>query len=416
MAGSAVSSHPVPFVAVIGGGPAGLAAAEVLATGGARVVVYEQMPSVGRKLLLAGRSGLNLTNAEPLDAFLDRYGEARPSLEPGIQAFTPDDLRAWAAGLGEATSVGSSGRVFPGSWRAAALLRAWLRRLDDLGVELALRHRWEGWADGGALLVRGPDGESVVRPDATVLALGGASWPRTGSDGGWVPSLAGAGVEVRPLRPANSGFDVAWSAPFRERFAGQPLKNLRITVGTTAARGEAVVTGYGVESGVFYAVGAPLRDAIERDGRAVVHVDLHPDRTRSDVAGRLASRRPGESASEWLRRRLALTPVAIGLLREVTGNRLPSEPASMADLVKAAPLRLVGVQPLAHAISTAGGVARDAIDESSMLTARPGVFVAGEMIDWEAPTGGYLLQACFSTGRAAGASALRWLDRRDRPD
>ena len=243
------------------------------------------------------------------------------------------------------------------------------------------------------------------------MALGGASWPRTGSDGTWVPRLVDAGIDVRALRPANSGFDVAWTAPFRERFAGQPLKNLRIRLGATTARGEAVVTGYGVESGVFYAVGATLRDMIEREGHAVVDVDLHPDRSESDVARLLATRRPGDSTSAWLRRRLALTAVSIGLLREATGNRLPSAPVPMAALVKAAPLRLVGVQPLARAISTAGGVSFDAVDESSMLIARPGVFVAGEMLDWEAPTGGYLLQACFSTGRATAAGVLHWLGR-----
>ena len=407
----AVAAHSEPFVAVVGGGPAGLAAAEVLVEAGCRVTVFERMPSVGRKFLLAGRSGLNLTHAEPLEPFLDRYGNARPRLEPSIRAFPPDDLRRWAAGLGEATSVGSSGRVFPASWRATALLRAWLRRLDDLGVAFVLGHRWEGWTENGALRLRTAHGESEVQPDATVMALGGASWPRTGSDGGWLAHLADAGVDVRTLRPANSGFDVAWSVPFREHFAGQPLKNLRISLGATTARGEAVVTGYGVESGVFYALGAALRDTIERDGHAVVDVDLHPDRSESDVARLLATRRAGDSTSGWLRRRLGLTPVSIGLLREATGNHLPAAPAPMAALVKAAPLRLVGVQPLARAISTAGGISFDAIDETSMLIARPGVFVAGEMLDWEAPTGGYLLQACFSTGRAAAAGALRWLGR-----
>jgi uncharacterized flavoprotein (TIGR03862 family) len=406
-----VSARSASFVAVVGGGPAGLAAAEVLAGAGHRVTVIEQMPSVGRKLLLAGRSGLNLTNAEPLDDLLERYGRARRHLEPSIRDFPPDDVRSWAAGLGEATSVGSSGRVFPASWRATALLRAWLRRLDDLGVELAVHHRWDGWNADGALRLRAVDGDSVIRPEATVLALGGASWPRTGSDGRWVPQLVDAGVEVRPLRPANSGFDVAWSAAFRERFAGQPLKNLRVNHGVSTARGEAVVTGYGVESGVFYAVGATLRDTIEREGHAIVVLDLHPDRSRSDVARLLATRRAGDSTSAWLRRRLGLTPVTTGLLRESTGNRLPSDPAQMAALVKAAPLRLVGVQPLARAISTSGGVAFGAVDDSSMLLARPGVFVAGEMLDWDAPTGGYLLQACVSTGRAAAAGALRWLQR-----
>jgi uncharacterized flavoprotein (TIGR03862 family) len=410
-----VTAATAPFVAVIGGGPAGLMAAEVVATGGVRVVVYDRMAAVGRKLLLAGRSGLNLTHTEPLEHFLDRYGAARARLEPAVRAFTPDDLRAWGAGLGEATTVGSSGRVFPASWRAAPLLRAWLRRLDALGVTFALRHRWAGWTADGALSFRtapaGGGGGAVVtaRPAATVLALGGASWPRTGSDGSWEPVLHAAGIGVSPLRPANAGFDVAWTAGFVERFAGVPLKNLLVTVGTASARGEAVVTEYGVESGVFYTLGGPLRAAIAADGSATATIDLHPDRAAADLAARLRVRRPGETTTAWLRRAGGLAPVAIGLLREVTANTLPADADAMAALIKAVPLRLTGTQPLARAISTAGGVGLDEIDGHFMLRSRPGVFVAGEMLDWEAPTGGYLLQACFATGRLAGQAALEWL-------
>jgi uncharacterized flavoprotein (TIGR03862 family) len=399
------------FAAVIGGGPAGLMAAEVLATGGVRVVVYDHMASVGRKLLLAGRSGLNLTHAEPLDRFLDRYGVARPVLEPALRAFTPGHLRAWAAGLGEATSVGSSGRVFPASWRAAPLLRAWLRRLESLGVTFAVRHRWTGWAADGALTFTAPAARDqlVVRPAATVLALGGASWPRVGSDGTWAQTLEGAGIGVHDLRPANAGFDVAWTAGFVERFAGSPLKNLRLTAGATSVRGEAVVTTYGVESGVFYALGAALRDEINAHGTAIATIDLHPDRSLTDLAARLRNRRSRETATAWLRRAGGLAPVAVGVLREATGNSLPTDAGEMAALIKAVPLRLTGIQPLARAISTAGGVALDEVDAGFMLRSRPGTFVAGEMLDWEAPTGGYLLQACFATGRAAGQGALAWI-------
>lgn len=405
-------------VAVVGGGPAGLAAAEVLAAGGSRVVVYEHMGSVGRKLLLAGRSGLNLTHTDAIDAFLDRYGPARPRLEPAIRAFGPDEMRAWVAGLGEPTVVGSSGRVFPASWRAAPLLRAWLARLQSLGVELALRHRWTGWTDDGALTftvgagpgaVSGHDAMSV-RPAATVLALGGGSWPRVGSDGTWSGVLRDAGVGVADLRPANAGFDVAWTPTFRERFAGTPLKNLRLTAGDRSVRGEAVVTEYGVESGVFYALGATLRAELERHGSAIAELDLHPDRRAVDLTARLRTRRRGETATAWLRRAAGLPPVAVGLLREATGNDLPAGPAAVAELIKALPIRLRGIQPLSRAISTAGGVLLDEVDDRWMLRTRPGVFVAGEMLDWEAPTGGYLLQACVATGRAAGAGALTWAD------
>jgi uncharacterized flavoprotein (TIGR03862 family) len=305
--------------------------------------------------------------------------------------------------------------VFPASWRAAPLLRAWLHRLDSLGVAFAVRHRWTGWTDDGALAFRttpaasAPGAAVTVRPAATVLALGGASWPRTGSDGSWTRELQSTGVRVSPLGPANAGFDVAWTRGFVERFAGAPLKNLRVTAGTASARGEAVVIEYGVESGVFYALGAPLRALIAAHGSATATIDLHPDRAVDELTARLQTRRRGETTTAWLRRAGGLAPVAIGLLREATANTLPAGAAEMAALIKAVPLRLTGTQPLDRAISTAGGVGLDEIDEHFMLRARPGVFVAGEMLDWEAPTGGYLLQACLATGRAAGLGALDWL-------
>lgn len=377
---------------VVGGGPAGLMAAEVLASAGVRVTVLERMAAPGRKLLLAGRGGLNLTHTEPLDALLDRYGAARPRLEAAVRAFGPDELRAWAAGLGEETFVGTSGRVFPEGFRATPLLRAWLRRLEGLGVEIRTRHRWSGFDD-----------PATSGAEATVLALGGASWPRSGSDGAWVAPLEAQGVDVAPLRPSNVGFAVDWTPAFRDRFAGAPLKNVVLTHGDTSVRGEAMVTAAGVEGGAVYALSPSLRDEIERHGAATLLVDLRPDRSEAQ----LRKGRPRDSATNALRR-AGLPPVAVGLLREATGNRLPADPA---PLVKALPLRLVATLPIERAISTAGGVALEEVDDAFMLRRRPGTFVAGEMLDWEAPTGGYLLQATFSTAVAAARGALARLDR-----
>jgi uncharacterized flavoprotein (TIGR03862 family) len=399
---------PSPDVLVVGGGPGGLMAAERCAAGGASVVVIEHRASVGRTLLLAGRSGLNLTHAEPLDSLLDRYGRARPRLEPAIRRFGPDDLRAWCHGLGETTFVGSSGRVFPDSFRATPLLRAWLRRLDRLGVQFRVHHRWMGWRGDGVVIADRSGATSTVTPRATVLALGGASWPRVGSDGSWVPYLRQLGVDVVPFRPANCGFDVAWTDGFVERFAGTPLKNIRLRVGDVEARGDAVITTSGLESGAVYAVSAPLRDLVDAEGSAMLHVDLQPDLDTSAVAARLARGRAKDSRSTALRRSLKAAPVAIGLLREVTGNRLPDDPSELAALVKAAPVTVTGTAPIERAISSAGGVALDEVDDSFMLLRRPGVFVVGEMLDWEAPTGGYLLQGVFSTAVAAGDAAMVW--------
>lgn len=393
-------------VTIVGGGPAGLAAAEVLAQAGRAVTVYDRMPSVGRKLLIAGRGGLNLTHSEPRADFLARYHPAG-HLDAAIAAFPPEALRDWCAELGEPTFVGSSGRVFPTSFKASPLLRAWLARLDRLGVRIRTRHRLTAIAEG-SFHFETPDGAVEIRPRAVLLALGGASWPRLGSDGRWVPLLEGLGVEVAPLEPANAGFAVAWSDLFRGRFAGAPLKRVALACDGTAVRGEAVITQTGIEGGAVYALSRVLRTAITARGSARLIVDLRPDLTRDALARRLAEARPGDSTATRLRKAAGLSPVAAGLLREAAGA-LPAEPEALAGLIKAAPLDLVGSAPIERAISTAGGVRLDALDGRAMLRARPGLFLAGEMLDWEAPTGGYLLQGAFAGGRAAAAGMLDWL-------
>ncbi len=399
--------------AIIGAGPAGLMAAEVLAEGGADATVFDAMPSAGRKFLMAGRGGLNLTHSEPLPDFLARYREAAPILEPAISAFPPDRLREWSAALGQPTFVGSSGRVFPQSFKASPLLRAWLRRLDSQGVRFAFRHRWIGWDDQGRLRFQTPDGERTVEARATVLALGGASWSRLGSDGAWTALLAAKGTVISPLRPANSGFTVAWSDVFRDRFEGQPLKGAGFRFGTQTIRGEAIATRTGIEGGAIYALSAELREAIEQSGEAVLHVALRPDLDTSELAARLPATRGKQSFSNFLRKAASLSPVAIGLVQEaaIASGRSPSalSPESLAELLNAVPVRLTGTAPIARAISTAGGIAFSELDEHFMLRRSPGVFAAGEMLDWEAPTGGYLLQASFAMGAAAGRGALQWL-------
>lgn len=393
-------------IAIVGGGPAGLAAAEVLGEAGCAVTVYERMPSVARKLLIAGRGGLNITHSEGRADFLARY-HPRGVLDDAIAAFPPDALRDWCAELGEPTFVGSSGRVFPQSFKASPLLRAWLTRLGRLGVRIRTRHRLTGIAEG--LRFETPDGSREIRPRATLLALGGASWPRLGSDGRWVPLLEGLGVAVSPLRPANAGFAVAWSDLFRDRFSGAPLKRVALACGGTTVRGEAVITEAGIEGGAIYALSRPLREAIAAEGSARLVVDLRPDLTREVLARRLSGARPGDSAATRLRKAAGLPAVAVGLLREAAGAALPADPAALAGLIKAAPLTLTASAPIERAISTAGGVRLDALDGRSMLRARPGLFLAGEMLDWEAPTGGYLLQGAFAGGRAAAAGMLDWL-------
>jgi uncharacterized flavoprotein (TIGR03862 family) len=400
-------------VAVIGGGPAGLMAAEVLAGGGARVTIYERMPSAGRKFLLAGRGGLNLTHSEALEKLLERYGAAGPHLRAAIEAFPPADLRAWCEGLGQVTFVGSSGRIFPRALKASPLLRAWLRRLAAMGVEFEPRHCWVGWDTDGALIFDAPQGRVRVQVDATVLALGGASWPRLGSDGGWVDILAAVGVNVVALAPANCGFLAGWSDVFASRFEGQPLKRIELSFAGHSARGEALITRGGLEGGAVYALSGPLRDAVAAHGEAVMGIDLRPDISAAALAQRLAAPRGKQSLATFLRKTLALAPVAIGLLHEATmasPERLSAmTPEALAALIKAVSVRLCAVAPLASAISTAGGIAFQEIDARFMLCRRPGVFVAGEMLDWEAPTGGYLLQASFSTAAAAARGALAWL-------
>lgn len=393
-------------VHIIGAGPAGLMAAETLAKAGARVVVHDRMPSVGRKLLMAGRGGLNLTHSEDQAAFLGRYAEAADPVSDWLDAFSPDDLTGWANGLGQPTFVGSSGRVFPRAMKASPLLRAWLGRLAGLGVEIRTRSRWTGWR-GEALTFETPDGERIEHPAAAVLAMGGASWPRLGSDGLWVPVLEGEGVAVSPLVPANAGFDVAWSDILIERFAGQVLKPATLTFGDQTVRGEMVVTRYGVEGGAIYALSSALRAAIAAEGSATLVVDLRPDLTEAALAERLSRPRGKDSMTNHLRKAGGLSPVAVALLREI--GDVPPGFEKLAKRIKAVRLKLTGIQGLDRAISTAGGVGFEALNPSLMLTARPGVFVAGEMIDWEAPTGGYLLQASLASGVVAARGVQRWL-------
>jgi uncharacterized flavoprotein (TIGR03862 family) len=405
-------------VAVIGAGPAGLMAAEVLAQGGARVAVYDAMPSAGRKFLMAGRGGLNLTHSEPLPEFLTRYRGAMPHLKAAIEAFSPRALRDWSEALGQPTFVGTSGRVFPKAFKASPLLRAWIRLLDRADVQLMLRHRWTGWDDEARLLFQTPHGPRAVDAHATVLALGGASWPRLGSNGLWVDALATRGVTISPFRPANGGFTVNWSDLFRDRFEGQPLKGVALTFGARTLRGEAIITRSGIEGGVVYALSAELREAILRDQGATVSVALRPDLGLDHLSAKLSAPKGKQSLSTFLRKAINLTSVAIGLLHEAakaSGFSLPSlPPVDLARLINAVPLRLTGIQPIARAISTAGGIAFDEVDDNFMLRRLPGIFAAGEMLDWEAPTGGYLLQASFATGAAAGRGVLNWLARLDR--
>jgi uncharacterized flavoprotein (TIGR03862 family) len=395
---------PLQRALVVGGGPGGLMAAEVLATGGFGVTVVDHMPSVGRKFLLAGRSGLNLTHSEPMARMLERYGEQAGRLEPALRAFDADALRGWSAGLGEPTFIGTSGRVFPQSLRATSLLRAWLRRLGDLGVAFETKTRWVGWDDGAVVLEHGGQ-RRTLSPDVTVLSLGGASWPRVGSDGGWVPILRGAGVDVRDLRPANCGIEVAWSSTFADRYAGQPLKNIALSIGGVSVRGDAMITAGGMEAGPVYSLSAPIRDALDR-GMAVLAVDLQPDLDEAQIVARLRRRRPKDSTSTTLKRTMGFSATTVAWLREVVPSALPTQPADLAALLKEVPVPVVSLVPVDRAISSAGGVAMDEVDDGFMLHRMPGTYVVGEMLDWEAPTGGFLLQATFATAVAAARAAV----------
>ena len=408
-------------VAVVGGGPAGLMAAEALLQAGAHVDLYDAMPSVGRKFLLAGKGGLNLTHSEPLPAFTARYGDRAAQVQPWLDGLPPQALRDWAVGLGISTFVGSSGRVFPAEMKAAPLLRAWLHRLRAAGLRLHMRHRWQGWQPGDVpplLRFDTPAGPQVHRADAVVLALGGASWARLGSDGAWVPHLAGRGVAVAPLQPSNCGFDVGWSPYLAQRFAGAPMKSVRLHVddgqGPAFDRpGEFVITATGIEGSLVYAASARLRDAIARDGSVTVQIDLLPGRSEAQLAAALAKGRGARSLPNHLKEHAGLDGVKAALLREQLSaaqlaDLVAQAPQDLARRLKAWPLTLVAPRPIDEAISTAGGVRFEALDAHGMLQALPGVFAAGEMIDWEAPTGGYLLSACLASGLAAARGLLAW--------
>lgn len=402
-------SAPQKTVAVIGGGPAGLMAAEVLSQAGIQVDVYDAMPSVGRKFLMAGKGGMNITHSEPFANFLTRYGSHREHIEPLLNAFSPDALREWIQGLGIDTFVGTSGRVFPTDMKAAPLLRAWLHRLREKGVRFHMRHRWVGWGEQGELRFTTPDGERLIKADAVILALGGGSWPQLGSDGAWVPLLSQHGATVAPLRPSNCGFDIAWSAHFRERFVGEPLKSVTASFGDVRKQGECVITTHGIEGGLIYALSAPLRDEIERSGSATLLLDLLPDWSDERVLNEVSHPRGSRSLSSHLQSRLGLKGVKANLLREALSAEQMNDATLLAHTIKQLPIHLAATRPIAEAISSAGGVTFESLDAKLMLKKSPGLFCAGEMMDWEAPTGGYLLTACFASGRVAGSGALDWL-------
>lgn len=393
-------------VAVIGGGPAGLMAAEVLSGHGVHVDVYDGMPSLGRKFLMAGKSGLNLTHSEPFDKFVQRYGKQQTQVQAWLQKFTPDDLRAWAGSLGVETFVGTSGRVFPVGMKASPLLRAWLQRLSAAGVTFYLRHRWVGWNEDRTLRFETPGGIKSVQADAVILALGGGSWKRLGSDGAWTQWLESAGVKVEALKPSNCGFDVAWSPFFQTKFDGQPLKSVVLTFGEFRQQGEFIITKEGVEGSLIYAASARLRDEIYRQGKAVFYLDLAPDKSEAQVREKLSKPRGSRSMAHHLEKAVGIKGVKAGLLREFVPNDEFSNMERLSAFIKQLPVEVIAPRPLDEAISSAGGVAFEALDENLMLKDLPGVFCAGEMMNWEAPTGGYLLTACFASGRCAGFGAL----------
>ena len=402
-----------PRVAIIGGGPAGLMASEVVRARGLPVDLFEAKPSVGRKFLVAGKGGLNLTHAEPLEDFLSRYGARQGELELILRAFGPDELRAWLHELGFETFVGSSRRVFPKIMQAGPILHAWVTRLRAAGVNFHMRHNWSGWDDGGNLRFETPRGERLIQPDATILALGGGSWPQLGSTAEWISLLAGRGVTIAPLKPANCGFDVAWTTHIRDRFAGEPVKPVALAFCDSKGRifqkqGEFIITEYGLEGGLIYAAAALLRDEIETQGQATIHLDLAPDWKTQRLIEQLSKPRGSRSWSSHLKRTVGIAGIKAGLLWEFVSREDFADPHKLAAAIKRLPVPLKAPRPLAEAISSAGGVRFEELDEQLMLRRLPGVFCAGEMIDWEAPTGGYLLTACFAMGRAVGEGVVRW--------
>jgi hypothetical protein len=398
-------------VIIIGGGPGGLMAAETLAAAGLPVTVYERKPTLGRKFLMAGRGGLNLTHSENIETFMTRYGSAAARLRPAIENFPPAALRMWCEGLGQPTFVGTSGRVFPKSLKASPLLRAWQIRLSELGVTFVFQRRWLGWNSAGELVFTNADGKmETVAPAVAVLALGGASWPKLGSDGGWVEILQQQKIPVTPLRPANCGFAVAWSEIFRSRFGGQPLKPVTLSFAGKTIQGEVMVTEKGIEGGAIYALSASLRNEIEKNGSAILTLDLRPGVSSTALVQRLSAPRGTLSFSNFLRKKGGLSPAAVALTREIGGKDVQNiSPSALAALIKALPLKLEASFPLDRAISTAGGIRLDALDDHFMLKNKPGVFAVGEMLDWEAPTGGYLLQATFSTAVWAAQGVVKWV-------
>lgn len=397
-------------IAIIGGGPAGLSAAEVISAQGMHVDVYDAMPSVGRKFLMAGKSGLNITHSEPFDVFVTRYGKRREKIEPLLKEFGAEQLRAWVHGLGVETFVGTSGRVFPKEMKASPLLRAWLQRLNASGVTFHLRHKLTGILPDRSLHFLTPNGDVTVKADAIILALGGGSWRKLGSDGAWVEWLNQAGVKVEPLRPSNCGFDVNWSPIFKEKFDGHPIKSVVLSAGEFRQQGEFIITKEGVEGSLVYAASAILRDELEAQGSAVMHLDLAPDKTEEQLNEKLSKPRGSRSMASHLEKTVGIKGVKAGLLREFVPKDEFTE-SRLAFYIKNLPVTLIATRPLDEAISSAGGVSFDSLDEHLMLKNLPGVFCAGEMLDWEAPTGGYLLTACFSSGHAVGHNVMQWLEK-----
>ncbi|MEQ1545851.1 TIGR03862 family flavoprotein [Methyloglobulus sp.] len=399
-------------VAIIGGGPAGLMAAELISQSGAKVNVYDAMPSIGRKFLIAGKGGLNITHSDPYDLFLTRYGSRSTYIKPMLDRFDAEALKAWVHELGIQTFIGSSGRIFPSEMKAAPLLRGWLHRLRQSGVTFHVRHQWLGWheTDSQVLRFMSPQGIREVKADAVVLALGGGSWPQLGSTGAWTSLLTHRGVQIIPLVPSNCGFDVSWSEHFRDRFAGQPLKSVIASFNGFQQQGDCMITTTGIEGSLIYALSAPLRDEIALSRTATLTLDLAPGNSIETLISKFSQPRGKQSMANHLRKRLGFDGVKAGLLREIVPAEDFNEPIKLCSAIKALPIKLTATRPIAEAISSAGGVSFDAIDEHLMLRALPGVFCAGEMLDWEAPTGGYLLAACFASGRVAGGGVLKWLD------